>query len=115
MIIYNHLIRNIKAMLGDNVFDKIRYAIPVTLTAASLQFLNVPQLSSPLTENYRIPKLKLINYSWEEGYMPSIMEYYSSEQKIEIIQNFAINLVKEIEDIPPEFSKVIDEDFWDLV
>jgi hypothetical protein len=36
-------------------------------------------------------------------------------QKIEIIHKFASNLLENIEDLDPDFSKVIDENYWDLI
>lgn len=34
---------------------------------------------------------------------------------IEVIHNFAVNLLDNIEDIPPEFSEAVDANFWDLI
>ncbi len=102
-------------MFEENVLDKIRYALPVTITAISLQIGNLSEIDNLPTRNYPIPYQKLATYSWEEGYMEQVPEYISSEQEIIIIQNFAINLIKEIKDIPPEFSKVIEDNFWELV
>jgi glutamate synthase domain-containing protein 3 len=36
-------------------------------------------------------------------------------QKIETIHKFSANLLENIEDLDPEFSKVIDENYWDLI
>jgi hypothetical protein len=36
-------------------------------------------------------------------------------EQFNIIQSFALNLLGNIKDLDPEFSKVIDEHFWDLV
>jgi len=50
-------------------------------------------------------------------------DYYgvsSEEQKraadqIEIIHQFASNILDNIKDLDPEFSKTVDENFWDLI
>lgn len=36
-------------------------------------------------------------------------------KKIDAIHSFASNILENIEDIDPEFSKVIDENYWDLI
>lgn len=36
-------------------------------------------------------------------------------QNIQTIHKFSINLLENIEDLDPEFSKAIDENFWDLI
>ena len=37
------------------------------------------------------------------------------QDNIEVIHNFAANLLENIEDIPADFSKAIDDNFWDLI
>jgi hypothetical protein len=64
-------------------------------------------------------------YCFEQAQDPENMsfDYYElmdAEQSREvehfkIIQSFASNLLDNIKDLDPEFSKVIDEQFWDLV
>lgn len=36
-------------------------------------------------------------------------------QNIKVIHKFASNLLENIEDLDPEFSKVIDENYWNLI
>lgn len=36
-------------------------------------------------------------------------------QNIETLHKFASNLLENIEDLDPEFSKAIDENYWDLI
>ncbi len=36
-------------------------------------------------------------------------------ERFRIIQSFASNLLGNIKDLDPEFSKVVDDHFWDLV
>ena len=42
-------------------------------------------------------------------------DYVDSLQKLEAIHKFASNLLENIEDLDPEFSKVVDENYWDLI
>lgn len=39
----------------------------------------------------------------------------SDSDKISIIYNFADNLLKNSTDLDPEISKMVDENFWDLI
>lgn len=65
------------------------------------------------------------DYHFEQALAPEGMafDYYelvNEEQSKEfehfrIIQSFASNLLGNIKDLDPEFSKVVDEHFWDLV
>jgi hypothetical protein len=102
-------------MVEGTFFARFRYAIPMTLTAASLQFYNVTPTNYLPSRDYAIPNFRLMNYPWEDGYIPSRADFNLSPSGIETIQLFAINLLEETIDIPPEFSRVIDENFWDLV
>jgi phosphoribosylformylglycinamidine (FGAM) synthase PurS component len=36
-------------------------------------------------------------------------------EQFNIIQSFALNLAENTKDLDPEFSKVVDDHFWDLV
>lgn len=39
----------------------------------------------------------------------------TNADKLEIIHQFASTLLENIEDLDPEFSQVIDENYWDLI
>lgn len=41
--------------------------------------------------------------------------YTEEKRNIETIHEFSSNLLENIEDIPLEFSKVVDDNFWDLI
>lgn len=94
--------------------------IPATITAAILCFSPATEYANLPNNCYSIPSFNLQNgYSfknkyWEETYKFSDIdtEYY---EKIETIHKFALTLLKESEDIPAEFAKVIEEDFWEIV
>lgn len=102
-------------MSEETVFTRFRYAIPMTLTAATLNLFNMPSMNHVPSENFSLPNFRLANYPWEEGYIPSETDFSPSFNGVEAIQMFAMNLLEEMIDIPPEFSQVIDENFWDLV
>lgn len=36
-------------------------------------------------------------------------------EQIDIIHHFASNIIDNIKDLEPEFSKTVDENFWDLI
>jgi len=96
-------------------FARFRYVIPITITAACLQVHDLPQVNYVPSNNYDIPNSRLAIYPWEDSYIPSKVDFDLYPNKIEIITIFAKSLLEEMVDIPPEFSKVIDENFWDLI
>jgi hypothetical protein len=59
--------------------------------------------------------------SIDHGIASSLDRYtlipHNIEQRdnIEVIHNFAVNLLDNIEDIPPKFSEAVDAHFWDLI
>jgi hypothetical protein len=102
--------------MGEGTFfARFRYALPITITAASLQLHDVPQMNYVPSKNYDLPNFRLMNYPWEDSYIPSTVDFSLYPNGIEVIQMFATNLLEEMVDIPPEFSRVIDENFWDLI
>jgi hypothetical protein len=58
-------------------------------------------------------------FSWEEqlpsDYYVIDIEYYDPNRQIEIIQEFALNLIKNSREMDPEISKVVNDNFWDLL
>ena len=49
-------------------------------------------------------------------YYQIINEEQSKEvEQFKIIQSFASNLIENIKDLDPEFSRTVDKHFWDLV
>lgn len=71
--------------------------IPFVQTRDSVEILKSADFSSAITQ-YKIPN-----------------EKNEASKKIETIHKFASNLLENIEDLDPEFSKVIDENYWDLI
>jgi hypothetical protein len=92
---------------------------PCSLTAISLYCcLSTPHMPS----TYSIPdrEIHLIqNRSWESPYTPTSTSLnpldYTDNEKLEILQNFAVNLTSDMKDIPVDFARVLYENFWELV
>lgn len=61
------------------------------------EFLNVP---SGATYDY---------------YQVQDIEHTDTLSKIEVVHRFASTILENIEDLEPEFSKTVDENFWDLI
>lgn len=40
---------------------------------------------------------------------------YTEKQKAEMLRDFANKLLSEQKPIPPEFSRLVDDHFWDLI
>ena len=91
-----------------------KISIPTSMTAAALfatTFMVQYQLPS---EYYALPQIGIKDKIWEDQYIPRIL-YDSDADKIEIIHHFASSLLNESEDIPEEFAKIINEDFWEIL
>lgn len=88
----------------------------VTALALCVLLNPYPVLSPPLPSSTRS---NIFNkYPWESGsYTNSNLPLvdYSDLQKVSILKNFAVSLVTNMQDIPPEFAMVLDEHFWELV
>ena len=78
--------------------------------------------------NTSLPPYSLLSVSSDEGQISIdhgianslgrytlIPQNIEQRDNIEIIHNFAVNLLDNIEDIPPEFSEAVDAHFWDLI
>ena len=76
---------------------------------------SVERMRLPL-ENNAIPHPLYISFAW--NYIPTYdigtPELSLSEEK-EILQNFAKNIINNSKDLDPKISKIITDNFWDLV
>lgn len=100
--------------------DHIRFVPIVTTTAVLVGGLyslpehipsihyDIPHDTGSFYEQSAQSSNALTSYS-----IPS--DYADTAKNIETIHKFASDLVEHIEDLDPEFSKVIDENYWDLV
>jgi hypothetical protein len=49
---------------------------------------------------------------WEEQYIPQALD---TDVKMGRIYNFAVALLQDTEDIPEQFAKILNEDFWEII
>ncbi|MGI0011226.1 MAG: hypothetical protein ACREAE_07485 [Nitrosopumilaceae archaeon] len=85
-----------------------KYSIPTTLTAAALY---VGPFQLPL-EYHSMPHFAINRRPWEEQYIPKALD---ANVKMERIHKFAVALLQDTEDIPEEFAKILNEDFWEII
>ena len=91
-----------------------KVSIPTSMTTAALfatTFMAEYQLS---LDYYALPQFGIKDKIWEDQYIPRML-YDSDAEKIEIIHHFASSLLNESENIPEEFAKIINEDFWEIL
>jgi len=91
-----------------------KVSIPTSITAAALFVTSFIGQNQFPTDYYALPQFGMKEKSWEDYYLPKIL-YDSDSEKIEIIHNFVSSLLNESEDIPEEFAKIINEDFWEIL
>lgn len=92
---------------------EIKYSIPTSITTAALCLATIVDQDQIPQENYTLPNATIKQRFWEEQYIPS--DSWDDYKKIETLHKFAVTLVKDSEDIPEEFVKVINEDFWEII
>ncbi len=87
--------------------------------AATAAVLSYSYLGKP-TENY----IDFLNYDipYEapqemnfDSYQDIGNEQGKALEQINIIHRFASNILDNIKDLEPEFSKTVDENFWDMI
>ncbi len=62
--------------------------------------------------NVQIKAPKAMNFDY---YQLVRKEQTVTLEQIDIIHKFASNILDNIKDLEPEFSKTVDENFWDLI
>lgn len=92
---------------------EIKYSIPTSITTAALCLAAVIDQDQIPQENYSLPNATIKQRFWEEQYVPS--NSWDDYKKIATIHTFAVTLLKDSEDIPEEFARVINEDFWEII
>ena len=54
--------------------------------------------------------------SWEkDSFHDLFLEYHMGQEQIQIIQNFASELLDNMEDLNPKYAKLVNRHFWDLI
>ncbi len=96
--------------------SQIRNVVGSTATAAVLNYSYVgAPLSNPVaSENPNIPISAPTEISYDYYQLLNQNQTLALEQ-IDIMHKFASNILENIRDLEPEFSKTVDENFWDLI
>jgi len=100
--------------MSEIKLNTTKYLIPTSITAAALCIATVADHSQLPLKYYSMPDFSIKQRAWEEQYIPS-NTWGDVYIKIETIHKFAVTLLKESEDIPEDFAKVINEDFWEII
>jgi len=89
--------------------------ITLSVTLASLPVYDMEKEQMVPIKNYRLPKNAIPDNNWGEFSITplSLQETLNTEYKI--LTEFATNLIEKTIDLPPEFSNVLVDDFWDLI
>lgn len=99
--------------------EYVRFTPVITTTAALIGGLVFTLDEIPNLQYANIPISYEIQAS--EDFGSAITQYRVRDerekafQKMETIYKFASNLLENIEDLDPEFTKAIDENYWDLI
>lgn len=100
--------------MSEIVLNKGRFLIPTTLTAATLIIVaSSDQIVKPIDYDAMAP-FSIKQREWEESYQPSSIQDKDYE-RLQTIQQFANDLLSETYDIPLDFAKVLNEEFWDII
>lgn len=87
--------------------------LPISLSLVALQFYPLEDALPTPSKNYDLPIISQ-RYSWEET---KADQYYDliGYSRYQSIIGFAEKMLKESVDIPPEFSKAINDEFWNIL
>lgn len=87
--------------------------IPLSLSLIALQSYPLEDALPVPSKNYDLPIVSKI-YSWEET---KADQYYDliGYNRYQIIIKFTESILKESVNIPPEFSKAINDEFWNIL
>ena len=87
--------------------------IPISLSLIALQSYPLEDALPTPSKNYDLP-IVLQRYSWEETKSDQFYDLIG-HNRYQIIIKFAEKLLNESVDIPPEFSKAINDEFWNIL
>jgi|WetSurMetagenome_2_1015567.scaffolds.fasta_scaffold07745_9 hypothetical protein len=91
-----------------------KYFIPLSVTLSLPIFATQSENTIP-SRFYNIPTIELSDETWPSFDASFFQTSLEDEITYQSIENFASKLLNESTDIPPEFAKIIDEDFWNLI
>lgn len=90
-----------------------------TATTIMLGTLLLPEGALLPSKNYTFPTNYADTYSRENDFANPYYQIAEVDQtllsKVEALYTFASKLIAQSQDLPPEFSKSINDNFWDLV
>lgn len=87
--------------------------IPISLSFIALQSYPLEDVLPTPSKNYDLP-IASQRYSWEETKSDQFYDLISHD-RYQTIMGFAEKLLNESVDIPPEFSKAINDEFWNIL
>lgn len=87
--------------------------IPFSLSLIALQSYPLEDAFPVPSKNYDLPIVSK-KYSWEETKADQYYDFIG-HNRYQIIIKFTENILKESVDIPPEFSKTINDEFWNIL
>jgi len=92
-----------------------RYIVPLTVTLTTLPILQQGEAALLPSSNHAVPAIEVRDFQWQ-NFDPMLSQLSQSDiSGYTTIVDFALNLVRESSELPPEFSRVLVEDFWNLV
>jgi hypothetical protein len=104
--------------MKDSLLANIKYVIPAT-TALLISIAPLNEQTILHGQDYSTPpKVASQDHCWDELSRNLTIPYftYSKDiQQLEIIQNFAKNLIENMEELDPAIAEKVNENFWDLI
>lgn len=96
--------------------SQLRNVVGSATTAAVLcySYLGAPSINPSDFINPNIPITAPVELTFDCYKLTSGNQDIALEQ-IDIIHQFASNILDNIKDLGPEYSKTVDENFWDLI
>lgn len=106
--------------MGNEIYQNmLTYGILLPMFVCSAATIDLPYAPKPIPQNVDMgftPNTPLFS-GWENRSALALTTCETTEdtKKVEIITSFARQLVAESQDIDPEYVKVVDKKFWDLI
>ena len=95
---------------------QVKFALTVTTTAALVGVCFSSSVAPSLNvEDYNLASQLPQNFGSAITSYNSISDFSEISRKIETIHKFASNILENIEDLDADYSKAIDENYWDLI
>lgn len=95
-------------------FNTSKISVPASLTSSVLFVSAFEEQNQLPSAYYPLAQFRLKENVWEDQYLPT-KNYDLYADKMMAIHKLALNFLQESENIPEEFAKVINEDFWEII